>query len=47
MNDYLDKLDFKTVFKNKRYIIRVSPDVAEEDAATDLPTHIQNVGSIL
>lgn len=30
MSDYHYKLDLNKVFKNQRYIIRVSPDVQEE-----------------
>jgi hypothetical protein len=45
MNDYIDLIDFKTVFKNKRYIIRVSPDVQEEEEATDIISVVENVGT--
>ena len=44
MNDYIYLIDCKTVFKNKRYIIRVSPDVQEEEAATDIQSTVENVG---
>lgn len=44
MNDYSYMLDTQKVFKNMRYIIRCSPDVKEEDAATDITTHVENVG---
>jgi len=33
------------VFKNKRYIIRISPDVVKEEAALDDQTTISNMSS--
>jgi hypothetical protein len=47
MSDYSYKLDLTKVFKNQRYIIRVSPDVQKEGGSTDLPTHIKNVGKAI
>ena len=44
MNDYSYMLNTQKVFKNMRYIIRCSPDDKEEDAATDIQSHVENVG---
>jgi hypothetical protein len=36
MIDYLDLMDFKTEFKNMRYIIRVYPDADDDDDSQDV-----------
>jgi chaperonin cofactor prefoldin len=47
MNDYIDELDHAKTFENKRYIIRVSPDIQTDDDGTDIITHVGNIGQAI
>lgn len=47
MKDFVTRLQPYKIFENKRYIIRLSPDVSIAPQTTDLSVHIKDLGNSL